>query len=70
MRSGTEWIMSDIGPFCRTSPLTRVVMIAASVSSSVSMTGPTGQKVSKPFARVHCPSVFCRSRAVTSLATV
>ena len=25
-----------------------------------------GQKVSNPFARVHCPSDFCRSRAVTS----
>ena len=29
-------------------------------------TGPTGQNVSKPFARVHCPSFFWRSRAVTS----
>ena len=34
------------------------------------MTGPSGQNVSKPFARVHWPSRRCRSRAVTSFAIV
>ena len=33
-------------------------------------TGPSGQNVSKPLARVHWPSERCRSRAVTSLAQV
>jgi len=32
----------------------------------VAIQGPSGQKLSKPFARVHCPSAFCRSRQVTS----
>ena len=31
--------------------------------------GPHGQNVSAPFARVHCRSRFCRSRAETSSAT-
>ena len=54
-----------------TTPLFTVVVMARSEgSSSVSIQGPSGQKVSKPFARVHCPSFFCRSRAVTSLAQV
>ena len=39
-------------------------------SRSVSIHGPSGQNVSKPLARAHCPSPRCRSRAVTSLATV
>jgi hypothetical protein len=37
---------------------------------SVTMQGPIGQKLSKPFARVHCPSRACRSRAVTSFKHV
>ena len=32
--------------------------------------GPSGQNVSNPLARAHCPSLACRSRAVTSLAQV
>ena len=39
-------------------------------STSVSIAGPSGQNVSKPFARHHWPSVFWRSRAVTSSAHV
>jgi len=33
-------------------------------------TGPTGQNVSNPLARVHWPSLFCRSRAVKSSTQV
>ena len=43
---------------------------ACEISSSVVTMGPNGQKVSKPLLRVHWPSMFCRSRAVTSLTTV
>src|SRR3989442_146239 len=32
--------------------------------------GPIGQNVSNPFARVHCSSLLCRSRAVTSFTQV
>jgi hypothetical protein len=39
-------------------------------SSSVSIHGPSGQKVSWPLPRVHCASFFCCSRAVTSFAAV
>ena len=39
-------------------------------SRSVTIHGPIGQNESKPFARVHCGSLRCRSRAVTSLPTV
>ena len=34
------------------------------------MQGPTGAKVSNPFARVYWMSFFCSSRAVTSLTHV
>ena len=44
--------------------------IPAHGSISSVTTGPTGQNVSKPLARVHCPSLFCRSRAVTSFTHV
>jgi hypothetical protein len=39
-----------------------------SVTSSRGVIGPTGQKVSGDFPRVHCPSPNCRSRALTSFA--
>src|SRR6185503_5782021 len=51
---------------------TRVGMPAPSLKCcaprSVSIHGPSGQNESKPLARVNCPSFFCTSRAVTSLA--
>src|SRR5690606_6918995 len=69
--SATPNTMSTLNPAWRTSPLTRQMIASrSSGSSSVSIAGPSGQKVSKPFARVHCPSLRCRSRAVTSLAAV
>ena len=37
---------------------------------SVSIHGPSGAKVSIPFARAHCPSANCRSRDDTSLMMV
>jgi hypothetical protein len=59
---------SDVRPRWRTSPLTRHVTSTSVGSSSVSTHGPSGQKPSEPLARAHCPSFFCQSRAVTSLA--
>jgi len=70
MIAATEWIMSVSGACWRTSPFTRVSIVACVGSKSVSITGPSGQNVSKPFARDHCPSLRCRSRAVTSLPIV
>ncbi len=53
----------------RTLPLTRVITSSCPTSTSATGTGsPTGQKVSKLLARVHCPSPRCRSRAVTSFS--
>ena len=40
---------------------------ASRQSRPAATAGPTGQKVSNPLARPHWPSVFCRSRQVTSL---
>ena len=62
--------MSEVLPDWRRSPLTRVSTMTFAGSSSVSMWGPMGQKVSKPLARVNWTSAFWRSRAVTSLAQV
>src|SRR6266850_2455867 len=45
-------------------------MVSPAGSSPVAMQGPTGQNVSNPLARVNWTSVFCRSRAVTSLTQV
>jgi hypothetical protein len=56
----------------RSSPLTQVrswSISGSATSSAVVIHGPHGQKPSAPFARVHCGSRFCRSRAVTSSAT-
>lgn len=57
-------------PLCwRTSPFTRVVTESTERSTSASrVTGPSGQNVSNPLARLHCPSLRWSSRAVTSLS--
>ncbi|CAN5270993.1 hypothetical protein BH18ACT5_BH18ACT5_18280 [soil metagenome] len=69
--SATPKTISDVKSACRTSPLTRHTMASrSSGSSSVSIIGPKGQKVSKPFALVNCTSFFWRSRAVMSFAAV
>ena len=62
--------ISRVEAIWRISPLTWQVIIRSAGSSSVSIHGPRGQKVSKPLPRVHCPSRRCRSRAVTSLPMV
>ena len=55
-------------------PRVTVVRICRSEASStlkcVTTHGPSGQKVSKPLALPHWPSLFCRSRALTSLPQV
>ena len=61
---------SRVVPSCRGAPLTRDCTRRASGSRPRTTAGPTGQKVSKPLARVHCPSFFWRSRAVTSFRAV
>ena len=53
-----------------TSPFNRVSTRRSFGSSSVSIHGPSGHEPSKPFARAHWSSVFCRSRRVTSFAHV
>ncbi len=63
-------IRSRVEACCFTTPLSRVITVtggppAGSISSETM--GPTGQKVSKPLPRVHWPSAFWMSRAVTSL---
>ena len=63
-------IICEVRPACLISPLTVVVTARSDGSMSVVTHGPIGQNVSKPFARPHCDSRFCRSRAVTSLAQV
>jgi hypothetical protein len=67
---GTSHNSSDVRACCRTSPFTVVVMPRSDGSVPVSIQGPSGQNVSNPFARVHWPSLSCRSRAVTSFAQV
>ena len=66
-KSGIEKIISLVRPRCRSTPLTRPITSSVLQSRPFTTRGPTGQKVSKPLARAHCPSVFWRSRAVTSL---
>ena len=69
--SATPCTMSAVVPDWRTSPLTSQIRCDAAGSTSfVAIHGPSGQKVSKPLARAHWPSETCRSRALTSLATV
>ncbi len=50
----------------RSPPFTRVTTSIWDRSAGGADGSPSAQNVSKPFARVHCPSLFCRSRAVTS----
>ena len=60
----------EVRASCRTSPSTRQRTRTSAGSRSVSIQGPIGQNVSKPLPRVHWPSDFWRSRAVTSLPQV
>jgi hypothetical protein len=53
-----------------TFPFKRVWIALPLVSEDLTIQGPSGQKVSKPLARVHCPSLFWRSLAVTSFRQV
>src|SRR5580658_4714454 len=66
-RNATGYAISEVLPDWRSAPLTSVSTKTSVGLSCVSICGPTGQKVSKPLARVNCTSLFCRSRAVTSL---
>jgi hypothetical protein len=70
IRVGTSCTISEVRACCLISPFTEVVRARSVGSAMVSIQGPIGQNVSKPLARVHCPSRDCRSRAVTSLAQV
>ena len=65
---GTSKIIPTSSPTAVTAPSTSVSRRRSDGSTSVSIAGPSGQNVSKPFARHHWPSVFWRSRAVTSSA--
>jgi hypothetical protein len=69
-RPGTFQSSSEVRACCRTAPFTVVVSSRSAGFVPVSIQGPSGQNVSNPLARVHCPSLACRSRAVTSLAQV
>ena len=62
--------MSPTLPCCTTTPSSAAVTAAPGGGASRTTQGPSGQKVSKLLPRVHWPSTFCRSRAVTSLAQV
>ena len=66
----TSWINRLVRLSCTVSPSSRVLSARSRWSSSVSIHGPSGQKVSNPLARDHCASLLCRSLAVTSLAQV
>ena len=70
IRKAQSKIICAVLPSCLVAPFTRVPMARCDGSSSVSMHGPSGQKVSKPLPRVNCTSFFWRSRAVTSFAQV
>src|SRR3569833_1796680 len=67
-RSATPRVMDAVESFCRTVPLTVVVIRRSSPSSPVDTHGPSGQKVSKLFAWVQLEVRRPRSRAVTSFA--
>ena len=59
--------------FCRSSPLTKLLMDSAGGqgnSSAVTMTGPMAKKVSRLFPRKFCLWRYWTSRALTSLATL
>ena len=54
---GTSHSSSEVRACCFTFPLTVVVMPRSAGSTPVSIHGPSGQNVSNPLARVHCPSI-------------
>lgn len=59
--------------FCRSSPLTKLLMDSAGGqgnSSAVTMTGPMAKKVSRLFPGKFCLWRYWTSRALTSLATL
>src|SRR5439155_442953 len=64
--------MSRALPRCRSTLFTRQRTSSSErrAGSSGATRGPTGQNVSNPLARVHCSSLRCRSRAVTSFRQV
>ncbi len=68
--SATPKIISEVLESWTISPLTFVVSLRFCGSSTWTSSEPSGQNVSSDFARTHCPSANCRSRALTSLATV
>src|SRR3984957_5448250 len=71
--SATPKIMSAVEEFCTSSPLTRVCSTSAGGSGSssvVTITGPSGQNVSRLLPRTHWESSNCTSRAETSLQIV
>ena len=73
MSRGTERTISLVDPLRTVLPLMSVRTCRWSgsvISSAVTIAGPSGQKVSKPLALAHWPSLFWMSRAETSLAAV
>ena len=62
--AAAEWKRScrSTAPRWRSAPLTRVTTDRRAPVERATTRGPAGQKVSNPLARVHWPSVFCRSR--------
>ena len=72
--SGMPWIRFAVVPLAaltvRPLSLNEIFALAQSMSSRVTIHGPSGQDVSKPLARVHMGSMPCRSRNVTSLTQV
>src|SRR5215468_10260930 len=69
-RRGRGKIWSFERPFCFTAPLTRQMTGTSDHSRPTVTHGPTGQKVSNPFARVHWASARWMSRQVTSFRQV
>ena len=65
IRKGTENAISEVWPFCFTSPLSRVVTTRFSGSNPVTIEGPTGQNVSNDFAarKLHVLVVAGRARS-------
>ena len=72
--SAMLWMRFAVVPLAAgtSSPLSVKPILASrqSNSSFVTIQGPRGQEVSKPFARVHIGSEPCRSRNVTSFTQV
>jgi hypothetical protein len=74
-RYGTSNTMSASAASCLRTPSTPPRMRSAAAGSGspgavIRIHGPTGPKPSKPLARVHCLSRFCRSRLLMSLPSV